>query len=285
MSLTTITSGVKLIPASQMSLDELTAIYNQTRVDYIVPMPMTKARLEEYIHTYDVNLTHSLVATDQNGALLGVAMLGIREKRAWITRLGVVPTSRRHGAGEALMTGLLENSTRLEIPLVMLEVIKNNLSAYQLFLKLGFRENNELLILRRPPTGNSPMPATMEWKRLDRIESLDLVCQEGGAQPWTNQCESFQNAEDVSGLRLTLSDRSSGWLVYQRRKFTLTRFACKAERGAPADVTYSLLLHLHHMHSNLDAQIENISKNDPCLPGFYKMGYIESFHRIEMWKR
>jgi hypothetical protein len=30
---------IELVPASQFTLDELTAAYNQTRVDYIVPMP------------------------------------------------------------------------------------------------------------------------------------------------------------------------------------------------------------------------------------------------------
>ena len=56
------TNAVKLIPASQFTIEQLAAIYNQTRVDYMVPMPMNAARLAEYIATYDVKLEHSLVA-------------------------------------------------------------------------------------------------------------------------------------------------------------------------------------------------------------------------------
>jgi hypothetical protein len=55
---TTFAVDVKLIPASQFTLDELTGIYNQTRVDYMVPMPMNAARLAEYISVYDVDLDH-----------------------------------------------------------------------------------------------------------------------------------------------------------------------------------------------------------------------------------
>ena len=86
------TDDIRLVPASQFTIEQLTAIYNQTRVDYMVPMPMNVARLAEYIATYDVDLDHSLVAM-QGSELLGVAMLGMREGRAWITRLGVLPNT------------------------------------------------------------------------------------------------------------------------------------------------------------------------------------------------
>jgi hypothetical protein len=90
----------KLIPASHFTIEELTAIYNQTRVDYMVPMPMNAARLAEYVDIYDVDLEHSLVAVRED-ELLGVAMLGVRQDRAWLTRLGVLPHTRRCGVGEA----------------------------------------------------------------------------------------------------------------------------------------------------------------------------------------
>ena len=144
---------VKLIPVSQFTDEQLAAIYNQTRVDYMVPMPMNAARLTEYIKTYDISREYSLVAQTHDGEMLGVNMLGLREDRAWITRLGVIPNTRRHGVGQALMVSLMEQATRLSINFVMLEVIKNNTPAHQLFLKLGFYEVGELLVLRRRRRG------------------------------------------------------------------------------------------------------------------------------------
>ena len=64
---------IQLVPASQFTIEQLTAIYNQTRVDYMIPMPMNAARLAEYIKVYDVDLEHSLVER-QAGELSGVAM-------------------------------------------------------------------------------------------------------------------------------------------------------------------------------------------------------------------
>ena len=274
---------VKLIPASQFTLDELTGIYNQTRVDYMVPMPMNAARLAEYISVYDVDLEHSLVAM-QGDELRGVAMLGVREGRAWITRLGVIPTTRRSGVGEALMVGLLEQAEKLNIQFDMLEVIKNNKPAHTLFLKLGFYEIGELLVLRRSPVIPPTDPVVADAQRLDRHEALTLVGRDRGTQPWTNQSEALFNAREVSGLHLTLADGSRGWLVYQRQKFTLTRFIYKTEVGDPVKLAYAFLSHLHHQYPRLDTHIENIQINDPHLPAFYQMGYVESFRRIEMWR-
>jgi len=274
---------MRLIPASQFTYEQLTNIYNQTRVDYMVPMPMNAARLAEYVETYDVALDRSLVASTQEGEMLGVVMLGVRNKRAWVTRLGVIPNTRRQGVGNALIGNLFEHSADLKINFIMLEVIKNNVPAQQLFLKYGFREVGELLVLRRPPHTPAPNPIVADAQRLDRTESLVLVGRDRGTQPWTNQSESLINAHEVSGLRLTLADGSRGWLVYQRQKFLLTRFAFKTEVGDPATVVYALLSHLHSQYPRLDTQIENIQINDPHLPAFYKMDYVESFRRIEMW--
>lgn len=273
---------IQLVPASRFTIEQLTAIYNQTRVDYLVPMPMNAKRLGDYIADYDVDLEHSLVAM-QGDELLGVAMLGVRPGRAWITRLGVLPNIRRGGVGQALMTGLIENAAKLGRNFVMLEVIKNNVPAYQLFLKLGFREVGELLVLRRPPVIPPPDPVIADARRLERMEALRLAGRDRGTMPWTNQSETLINAQDVSGLQITLADDSRGWLVYQRQKFTLTRFAYQTEKGNPATVAYAFLSHLHHQYPRLDTHLENIHLNDPHLPAFYEMGYVESFRRIEMW--
>jgi len=278
-----VNSAVRLVPASQFTVEQLTEIYNQTRVDYMIPMPMNAARLQEYITMYDVDLEHSLVAM-QGDKLMGVAMLGVREDRAWITRLGVVPDTRGSGVGEALTSGFLEQAENLNLNFQMLEVIKNNIPAHSLFRKLGFYEVGELLVLRRSPILPPPDPVVADAQRLDRAEALDLVSQDRGTQPWTNQSESLSNAAEVSGLRMTLVDGSEGWLVYQRQKFLLTRFAFKTQTGNPVEMARAFLSHLHHQYPRLDTHLENIQVNDPHLPAFYEAGYVESFRRIEMWR-
>lgn len=43
-----------LVPANHYTIEQLAGFYNETRVDYMVPMPMNEDRLAEYIHDFDV---------------------------------------------------------------------------------------------------------------------------------------------------------------------------------------------------------------------------------------
>ena len=274
---------VQLLPASSFRVEQLTAAYNQTRVDYLVPMPMTAARLAEYIHVYDIDLDRSVVAVADD-QILGLAMLGVRSGRAWITRLGVLPIKRRRGVGEALMHALLLAAARLGIDDIALEVIKNNTPAHALFQKLGFCETGELLVLRRPPGLPHPFVAG-EARWLERDEALALIDCWARPQAWTNEAESFANAHGILGMQLTLADGSHGWIVFERQRFILTRIVMLADRGDPVAVGRALLSHLHQRFPELDTHAENTSADDSHLPAFWKAGYVESFRRIEMQRQ
>ncbi len=275
-----IVTSIQLVPASSFSTEQLVAAYNQTRVDYLVPMPMNAARLAEYIHIYDVDLDRSQVAIDGD-QILGLAMLGVRPGLTWITRLGVLPIKRRRGTGEALMRALLEATDQLRINCTSLEVIKHNTPAHTLFLKLGFSETRELLILRRPPGPPAEIPAAeVAW--LDRAEALALLAARPAAPAWTNETRSFANIENTLGLSLRLPDGSTGWLVFERQKFVLSHFVMRTVQGDAVAVCRALLAHLYQRYPDLDTHAENIPVDDPHLPAFFETRFVESFRRIEM---
>jgi len=273
---------IELRPASQFSLKQLTIIYNQTRVDYLVPMPMNIAKMTEYIHVYDVDLAGSFVALEGE-RMIALGMLGVRPGRAWITRLGVLPGERRHGLGFQLMDALHSAATERSLPFNMLEVIKNNAPAHKLFLRLGYHEVGELLILRRPP-GPARIPPIGIATWLARNEALALLDSRPGLPPWTNQSESLRNAPDIYALYVRLPDGSEGWFVHQRQRFVMSRFVMQTVTGDPVTVARSLLAHLHDRFFDLDTQIENLYVTDPHLAAFYEMGYVVSFRRIEMYR-
>ena len=116
---------MELLPASEFTFEEITHAYNQTRVDYVVPMPMNVARLKEYSRVYDVDMHSSCLVVDPaNGNLIyGLGMLGLRGNRAWITRLGVLPYGRRLGVGRRIMDGLYAQANRNRCKYIWLEVI------------------------------------------------------------------------------------------------------------------------------------------------------------------
>ena len=272
---------IELIPASAFSYEELTDAYNHTRVDYMVPMPMNVHKLREYVETYDVDMDASAVAVD-GYEILGLGMLGVRGGRAWITRLGVIRRNRRRGAGSTIAGHLIEQARQKRLDYVILEVIKNNVPAHSLFLKYGFRETRELVVLRRPPGPPKIEAPAAKIISMPYARALELLDRRASTPSWLDEKESLINAGNLEAFYATLADGSEGWMVYQNTVFQLGRIVIQTEKGDPLQVGRALLYHLHAEHSAQDTKTENLPAADPHLAVFQQMGYLEMFLRIEM---
>ncbi len=273
--------AVELLPACRFTYEELVAAYNQTRVDYIVPMPMNAVRLREYVHTYDVDMAASAVAVE-DGQILGLAMLGVRPGHTWVTRLGVLPVKRRRGVGRLLMEHLIAHSQRLGVAYVTLDVIKHNDPAYYLFLKLGFYDVRQVLVIRRPPGPPAIAVGSYACESLEARQAVELLRRRRDRPSWLNETASLENTGNLRALRVELTDGSWGWLVYQETIFQLGHLVLQTESGEPHRVALALLHALHTRHPALDAKTENLPIDSPYWPALQEMGYLESFCRIEM---
>lgn len=275
----------EIVSADRYSLAELTDAYNQTRVDYMVPMPMNLARLREYVKLYDIKLKASQVAIDEDGMILGLGMLGVRDRRSWISRLGVLPYGRRLGVGQGIMEGLVAASVKLGLEQIWLEVIQGNVPGMSLFRKFGFRETRELIVARRPPSPNTQIlpPGIRHSELLDHDDTLKLLRARQCTPNWLKQPESMAHLQNLSALLLELEGGGRGWVCFHADLLQLTRMVVHVEAGDPAEVSAAILRTLHRHYKRQDAKIENIP-DDEIWSGFVRAGYFESFRRIEMVK-
>ena len=272
---------IELISAASFSIQELTELYNQTRVDYLVPMPMNAERLGNYINDFDLSLEYSCVARDKGGQVLGLGMLGVRERLAWITRLGVLPVTRRKSTGEALMDWMLARAEALKLGETHLEVISNNLPAHNLFLKMGFRDVDKYLVLRRAPQPiTDPLSGSVEW--LETEEALQILGTYPRHLTWMTALEAMTNAPDTAGMRISFPNGDMGWLVYRLQRFSISHLIMHTEQGDAVKVGTQLLRHLYEQYPRLDTYAENIHENDPHLPAFRGLSFFENFSRVEM---
>jgi len=272
--------------ASQYSYDQLADIYNQARVDYIVPMPMNGKRMAEYVRDYDIDLNASAVALNSENQELGVCMLGIRADRAWITRLGVIPERRGRHIGQFLTELMLENAKALGARRVQLEVIKGNEPATRLFYKLGFEPVRDLMVVRRPPGAPSEQLniASAEIEPLDSAQIAALLHEYEQTQhaAWTEEAISLRNSGNLRGFYAALPNAERGWLIFQRLPFQLTHFVFGGALSEP--VVQALLYHLHKTHSAQDTKVENLPTDHPAWRVMQRFGYLEVFERIEMYR-
>jgi ribosomal protein S18 acetylase RimI-like enzyme len=272
-------------PASSFTFEELADIYNRARVDYIVPMPMNAKRMEIYVRSHDIDLDASAVVYDGEGEMAGVGMLGVRDHRAWITRVGVLPERRRHNLGLFLLHTLLDGACARSVRLVQLEVIKNNTPAYNLFLKLGFRITRELMVIRRPPSKLQMTPPVPEGVAtpLGQKEVLDCLAQRGTGASWIEETRSLVQAGSLHGTRIEFPSGDSGWIVYQSSPVQLGYLLLHTPAPVRDAMTRALLYSLHSLHPMQDTKVENVPVLDLRWPVFQEMGYVEAFRRIEMF--
>lgn len=293
---------IVLQPANNYSLEELTEAYNQTRIDYIIPMPMNPSRLQEYITLYDVDLALSRVAVIDAG-IVGLVMMGVRGEQSWITRLGVLPEGRRRGTGGALMEAMIDEAARNKFKSIWLEVIRGNLPAYNLFIKCRFRQTRELIVARRSPKEGRSVNAVVNARAvhyLQHEEVIRLHCQRKHRVNWLNSVETMQNVRSpltsihagdpergtayfspgLSGMVIEFHDGSQGWISYQASNFQLKQISTEVIQGDQKKVTADLLAAMHHLHSSQDSVIENIPDDDQW-KGYEQAGYFEVFRRLE----
>ncbi len=274
-----------IIPCRHYSFTELAAIYNETRIDYIVPMPMNARRMEEYVRFYDIDLDASPVSLNAAEEPTGIGMIGLRADRAWITRLGVIPHRRGRKTGQLLMSKMLEQARNHRCRLVQLEVIKGNEPAHRLFTKLGFTETRELLIIRRPPAPLTPVP-TLDAALVipltpDQIIT-NLVLYPPGAS-WVEEARSVLQAGNLQGFNVTLADGTQGWIIFQCTRVQIAHVIFGPLALLTEDLVHALLYHMHQQFPQHDTKVENIPLYDLTWRAYQRLGYVESFRRMEMF--
>ena len=276
----------ELIPASNFSADELAEIYNAGRVDYIVPMPMNAKRMQNYVRTYDIDLDASTVIFDPNHQPAGIGMLGVRDDRGWISRLGIIPERRKGGMGMCMMQALIAAAHERHVRLIQLEVIEGNDPAHRLFLRCGFRETRRLMVIRRPPEPpppDEPPIAGMQVSQLSQDEIWACLAQRGPGASWINENASLVKVETLEGLRVKLPSGYSGWVIFQRKTFEMTHVVLQAPAPVREQMMIGLFYHLHRLHSEQDTKIENVPITEMTEQILQQFNYVEEFRRIEMF--
>jgi len=189
--------SIQLRPATAVSASERAALFNAAYEGYLLPFHMDEATLAFMDDAFDLDLDASLIA-NRDGEPVGLGNLGVRGDDAWIGGVGVVPTARRSGVGEALMRGLHEQASERGVRRVWLEVIVENTGAFALYEKLGYRTIRDVEVWSLPAAEDEGMEGVREVPAADahaRIREL-----RSGREPWQRADGTFAHYADARGL-------------------------------------------------------------------------------------
>lgn len=244
---------------------------------------MNAKRMQEYVEDYNVVLDGSYVIVNSNHEPCGIGMLGMRESRCWITRLGIIPYRRLKGMGQAITEQMLTYGRENGAKSAQLEVIVGNEPARALFEKLGFRETRVLLIIRRPP-GIPEANPTYDSATVQDIQTQDIPAyleKRAKGASWVEETQSLLNTSNLHGITVTTRDGENAWVIFQRSPFQLTHFVLSPNVSDHA--IHTALYHVHKRFPMQDTKIENVPLKDHEWDIYKSMGYLEVFQRTEMF--
>jgi ribosomal protein S18 acetylase RimI-like enzyme len=187
-------ADLELQPASDLSDEELAALFTASYEGYLVPFAVDAAVVRSLTETYDLDRAASVIAV-RGGRRVGLANLGLRGRDAWVGGLGVVTAERRRGTGSRLMQALHENARSHGVEQVWLEVIVENSGAIALYEQLGYAHVRELEVWSLAGAAGSEARETdaaeaQTWIREHRVER----------EPWQRDDATLAKTPDARGL-------------------------------------------------------------------------------------
>jgi GNAT superfamily N-acetyltransferase len=210
-------------PLATLDWQALTEAFNLVYQGYVVPLAMTVDLMRQHVEAYDVDLGHSPLWLDGEGAVAALALLGVRGDRGGVGGFGVAPRHRGVGLGHRVARAVQEIASDLRLRTVQLEVLSPNAAAIRTYERAGFRRQRGLQISRRwaPAENAAPlMPATPPTAitTVDPHAVLAHAVRLQRAVPcWQREPSSLGALQGLHGRALGRPDEPEGYLLYRVR--------------------------------------------------------------------
>lgn len=143
-------------PAVLRPLPELVAAFNDAFRGYVGgEIALDPASFGTFLARQGVDLSASIVAMDEGGEVIALALMG---RRGWTSRLaamGVTGAAQERGVGRAVVEEMLRAARERGDRYVELEVIRTNPRGVRLYQGAGFRVVQALLGFELPALGEA----------------------------------------------------------------------------------------------------------------------------------
>jgi GNAT superfamily N-acetyltransferase len=195
--------------ASSVSMGELASVFNQAFSDYLIDVYFTRESLREYVHRHGLDLDASLVVGAE-GYLVGLLLSGSDGNTSWNAGMGIHPSWRRKGLGTELLDEWLAWARAAGVKRAILEVIKQNLVATNLYLSRGFRHVRAYQGFEgRPSWPRGPQMAPDHVEEVG-VEDLMPVYRKGHS--WQKRPDVLRRLRSFVALR---SASGESYLIYE----------------------------------------------------------------------
>lgn len=256
------------------------AAFNAVYEDYVMPVNVSAAHVDEHVRSNDINLAESPLWLDDNGAVVGMAMLGIREDRGWVGGFGIAKPYRGRGLSHPLMQEVIDRARSLGLRSISLEVITTNTVAIRTYKRAAFTHRRDLLILVRKPAKLTLAVDTSDVTQVDPAQALANRPSTTVAGSWQHEQTRIDASENLSALALGSHDAPLATIVYSVRTDNQIRINDVA--AIDQNAAHTILAALIHREPDASISVMNEPEGSNALPALYDLGWIEVMRQHEM---
>jgi ribosomal protein S18 acetylase RimI-like enzyme len=198
--------------------------------DYARPFDLDLVRFRNHINLNAIDLSRSVGCFERN-ELIGFSLNGFGrwkgKQTVYDAGTGVIPNHRRRGASEAMFNFMVPVLTEAGAEQFLLEVITHNTPAVNLYKKLGFYIERELMFMEAPASlhENTRPNTEIEIRPMTAAEIVPLSSLWHADPSWQNSNEAVARSESLKTILGAFVDgKCAGYIVYSKGLGRIAQF-------------------------------------------------------------
>lgn len=140
---------MRSVSCDQVDNAAITAALRSAYSGYFIPLAFTETATENYLRVHDIVL-HASPLWHKDDRPVAIALLGVREDRAWVGAFGIAPEFRGKGLAAAMFGEVVRRAKHLKVRSIVLEVLEENARARSIYERAGFFYDRKLYSLESP---------------------------------------------------------------------------------------------------------------------------------------
>ena len=268
---------------------QLYETFTEAFSDYVYPFALTETQFRNHIALNAVDLDRTIGCID-NGRLVGFSLNGFGtwdgKETVYDAGTGVVPRYRRQGISDAMFEMMIPVFQERGIKQCLLEVIKGNDGAIDLYKKLGFDTTRELGLLQCDGDIKSAYepPPDVEICEITEPDWAQLSTFWDGHPSWQNSNDAISRSFAMKKMAGAFIDgRCVGYVVYSSRFGRVAQMAVSFNYRNRGIGTMLLQKVQSDTEPGYSLQVINIDKGLSAAVSFFaERGFYERLSQYEM---
>jgi ribosomal protein S18 acetylase RimI-like enzyme len=190
--------------------------------DYALPFEFDLTKFRNHIILNAIDLGRSVGCFDGE-ELIGFSLNGFGlwkgKETVYDAGTGVIPSRRRRGASEAMFDFMVPVFEAAGAEQILLEVITHNTPAVNLYKKLGFEIQRELMFMEAPAAlhEDTQPNSEIEIRPMTAAEIIPLSMLWHAEPSWQNSNEAVARSEPLKTILGAFVDgQCAGYIVYSK---------------------------------------------------------------------